>query len=126
MTGHEFTDQGTLRSVAYGRQHGACAACGDGMHLERAHLHHRKRRRDLGHCACNTILLHADCHNIAPGSVHQRPAWARARGLIVPSWEDTRTVPVRTVDGTVWLTCGGTATFTPPEGQPHHTRENQP
>ena len=53
--------------------------------------------------------------NVQPGSIHQEPAWSRGRGLIVPSWEDTRTVPVRTVDGPVWLTCGGTATFTPPD-----------
>ena len=116
MSGHEFTDQGALRRVAYGRQHGACAACGHGMHLERAHLHHRKRRRDLGHCACNTVLLHADCHNIAPASVHQRPTWARARGLIVPSWEDTRSTPIIGRDGRVWATCDGTYTTTPPEG----------
>ena len=116
MSGHEFTDQGALRRVAYGRQHGACAACGHGMHLERAHLHHRKRRRDLGHCACNTVLLHDTCHVVAPQAVHQRPAWARARGLIVPSWEDTRTVPVRTIDGTVWLTCDGTSTPHQPDG----------
>lgn len=116
MSGHEFTDQGHLRAVAYGRQHGACAACGDGLHPDRAHLHHRKRRRDLGHCACNAVLLHDTCHVVAPQAVHQRPTWARARGLIVPSWEDTRSTPIIGRDGRVWATCDGTYTTTPPEG----------
>lgn len=61
--------------------------------------HHRKRRRVGGDSYPNLVLLHSNCHNIAPGSVHQNPALATERGFIVPTWDNERIVPVTLVSG---------------------------
>lgn len=79
---------------------GLCEACG-GVLDGRVHLHHRQRRRDGGHTADNLVALHPECHVVAPQAVHQRPTWARERGLIVPSWANPSTTPLV-------LSCGRT------------------
>lgn len=70
------------------RAAGLCEACGEPFGPASPHLHHRKRRRDGGHVASNLVALHPECHVVAPQAVHQRPAWARAHGLIVSAWSD--------------------------------------
>lgn len=107
---HQFTSPRELHSTARYRQYDTCLACGTGIPSGQGHLHHRVRRRDLGWCACNVVLLHADCHVGAPQAVHQQPDWARARGLIVPSTFDPRLVPIPhqwPYTGDLWLTCDG-------------------
>lgn len=50
---------------------------------------------------------------MGPAAVHDRPEWARERGLIVPSWSDPRDVAVTLVgwpwSGPGFLTCDGIA-----------------
>jgi hypothetical protein len=64
-----------------------------------ADLHHRQRRRGGDHSPANLVALHPACHTVAPEAVHQRPAWARERGLIVRSTEDPATVPLALPSG---------------------------
>lgn len=107
---HQLISAERVRETIWNRQMGVCLACGYGMHPEQMHAHHRLRRRDLGWCPCNVVGLHSDCHVIAPQAVHQRPEWARERGLIVPSWDDPRAVPVEHVvpwPGMLYLLCDG-------------------
>lgn len=91
---HRLLSAAAARETVLERQGGMCASCWTGVRPDEAHAHHRQRRRDLGWCPCNVVILHGDCHVIAPGAVHQRPAWARERGLIVPTWDDPRVVPL--------------------------------
>lgn len=71
--------------LALARCEGLCEACGEPV-WGYVHKHHRLRRRDGLHFASNIVILHPDCHVIAPQAVHQRPVWAKERGLIVPFW----------------------------------------
>lgn len=114
---HLFTTAAKLHPLARERQYGMCLACHGGLRTGEGALHHRVRRRDLGWCACNVVLLHAECHTNAPQAVHQRPEWARARGLIVPSWTDPRGVPVPhqwPYSGDLFLACDGSLGFDAP------------
>ena len=109
---HQRRTPAEAREVAYHRQDGSCWACWTGVRPEEGHLHHRRRRRDLTAdelwCSCVTVLLHPDCHVVAPQSVHQRPEWARSVGLVVPSWGDQRVVPIiGGFVGSVLLDCSG-------------------
>lgn len=113
---HRALTARAVREVIWERQGGACGSCGTGMHPEGMHAHHRTRRRDLGWCPCNIIGLHGDCHVIAPEAVHQRVTWARERGLIVPTWDDPRDVPVLlSFPWAAWsmLTCDGLVQLAP-------------
>ena len=103
-----------LHQLVSARQDNTCAACGAGLPVRFA-VHHRTPRHYLGNCACNLVGLHHSCHNLDARSVHQRPEQSKARGLIVPWWEDTRhrPVPHHTL-GAVWLACDGGYTTTPP------------
>lgn len=114
MSGHVRHTAASARAVVLERQYGTCLACHTGMHPATAHVHHRKRRRDLAAdelwCPCVLVALHPDCHVIAPQAVHQRPAWAVDAGLIVPSHADPRTVPIRhewPYTGELLLACDG-------------------
>lgn len=86
------------RVVVLGRCGGRCEACGHPL-LGLVHLHHRQRRREGNHSPANLVALHPDCHVVAPQAVHQRPTWARQRGLIVPSWETPGDAPLILADG---------------------------
>ena len=108
---HRLLTARQVHAVLWDRQVGTCLACHQGVRPDELHAHHRVRRRDLGWCPCNVVGLHASCHVVAPEAVHQRPAWARDRGLIVPSWADPRRVPVfHQVPWRGWLLldCDGT------------------
>lgn len=107
-----------VREVIWDRQLGTCLACHTGMRPDELHAHHRVRRRDLGWCPCNIVALHSDCHVVAPQAVHQRVTWARERGLIVPTWDDPRLIPVEhrvPWSGLLYLGCDGVAGEDPPE-----------
>lgn len=109
---HQELSARAIRELIYERQYGVCLACHTGMHPDRFHAHHRKRRRDLPGvwCPCWTVALHPDCHVVAPQAVHQRPAWAIGRGLIVPSHADQRAVPIAhewPYTGELLLACDG-------------------
>ena len=80
------------------RSGGLCWWCGKWLGDDVAR-HHRMRRRDGGDSYPQLILLHSNCHNIAPGSVHQNPALATERGFIVPSWGNPRDEPVILCNG---------------------------
>lgn len=66
---------------------GKCWWCGKDLE-GRAARHHRQRRRDGGDRLSNLVLLHPECHNIYPKSVHQNPTEAIDYGFIVPSWAE--------------------------------------
>lgn len=110
---HVLHKPGPLRELVVERQGGVCLACHRG--LAELHLHHRTRRKDLGWCPCNIVGLHPNCHVVAPEAVHQRVTWAREAGLIVPTWDDPREVPVRhrvPWAGDLFLRCDGTVAST--------------
>lgn len=116
---HQLISAGLARETIWQRQCGTCLACHRGMLQDAMHAHHRMRRRDLGWCPCNVVGLHSDCHVIAPGAVHQRVEWARERGLIVPTYDDPRIIPVTHVvpwHGELYLTCDGLVQSDLPEG----------
>jgi hypothetical protein len=76
-----------VQGIVLVRSGGRCEACGE-LLRGRLHMHHRLRRRDGLHVASNLVSLHPDCHVVAPQAVHQRPTWAKERGLIVPFWAE--------------------------------------
>lgn len=84
------------------RSGGKCWWC-DMWLGEDAARHHRMRRREGGDSYSNVILLHSNCHNIAPNSVHQNPTLAIERGFIVPTWDDLRSTAVTMASGQRWF-----------------------
>jgi hypothetical protein len=76
-----------VRQIVWVRSGDRCESCGEPLR-GRVHMHHRLRRRDGLHVASNLVSLHPDCHVVAPQAVHQRPTWAKERGLIVPFWAE--------------------------------------
>lgn len=125
MTEHVATSARHARTVAYERQGGHCLACWAPMTPEVFDAHHRQRRSAFAGptwCSCNIVALHPACHTIAPSSVHQRPEWAKGRGLIVPPWLDPRGVPVEIRwpwTGWVLLDCEGLAVSSEVAHPPH-------
>lgn len=85
---HVFVDAAAARSAAYERQGGYCLRCHSTMSPDRYEAHHRRRRRVLGWCLCNVVALHPRCHTQGPLAVHDHPADAVQRGLIVPTHSD--------------------------------------
>lgn len=75
------------KAVVLARCGGRCEACGRPLN-GRADFHHRQRRREGRHGPSNVVALHPSCHTVAVEAVHQRPTWAKERGLIVSSWAD--------------------------------------
>lgn len=88
-----------VRAVVLARCCGLCEACGDPLGAGPVHMHHRKKRTKRNHLPCNIVALHPTCHVIAPQAVHQRPAWAAERGLIVLAGEDPATKPLQLASG---------------------------
>lgn len=82
------------RAIVLARCAGRCEACGKLLGQSGVDLHHRQRRRSGDHSPANLVALHPTCHTIAPEAVHQRPAWARERGLIVRSTDDPAMTPL--------------------------------
>jgi 5-methylcytosine-specific restriction endonuclease McrA len=92
------------RMVVLARCGGRCEACGREFRDVTPDLHHRQSRARGDHSPANLVALHPKCHTIAPEAVHQRPAWARERGLIVLSTEDPAATPLALPSGRrVWL-----------------------
>lgn len=115
MTEHQFGKPDRLHGLVRERQYGTCLLCHVGIRPGEGHLHHRVRRRVLGWCPCNLVLLHADCHVVAPAAVHQQPARALELGLIVSSHPgDPRPVPIAhqwPYTGQMLLLCDGGLEF---------------
>jgi hypothetical protein len=88
-----------VRRIVLARCKGRCEACGEDLGDGPTHMHHRKRRTRLNHTPDNIVALHPTCHVLAPQAVHQRPTWARERGLIVRSGADPATTPLLLADG---------------------------
>lgn len=113
---HQSLSAAAVRPIVWDRQLGTCAGCHRGLHHEAWHAHHRQSRKHMGWCPCNIVALHPNCHVVAPEAAHQRPAWAREVGLIVPSWADTRERPVLLHvpwSGSLYLWCDGTVSSSP-------------
>lgn len=65
-----------------------CEACG-GFHTDPMALHHRLPRSAGGlDVAENLMHVHRDCHNVAPGSIHQNPDRSYALGHLVRRGHD--------------------------------------
>ena len=86
MTHQELTVP-AIRALVWERQNGLCARCFDPMQADRWEAHHRVRRAVLGWCPCNIVGLHPRCHTQGPLAVHDHPADARDRGLIVSPFD---------------------------------------
>lgn len=78
-----------------------CEACGEAFGAVSPHLHHRRRRGRGGgqHTLDNLVALHPKCHVVAPEAVHQRPEWARSRGLILRANEEPAQTPIVLASG---------------------------
>lgn len=48
--------------------------------------HHRQTREYGDDTLPNLVAVRSDWHVNTPQAIHMRPAWAKERGLIVPSW----------------------------------------
>lgn len=92
-----------VRRVVLARSKGKCEACGNDLGSGPSHMHHRKKRNRLNHTPCNIVVLHPKCHVVAPEAVHQRPAWAVERGLIVRSGGDPAATPLLLPSGQLVL-----------------------
>ncbi len=72
-----------------------CEACGGLIGTRVPALHHRLLRSAGGqHTAENLMLVHSECHNVAPGSIHQNPTRSYRLGHLVHRGQDPATVPV--------------------------------
>lgn len=58
-------------------------------------LHHRLPLSAGGpNTAVNLMLVHGECHNVAPGSIHQNPARSYRLGHLVRRGSDPAAIPV--------------------------------
>lgn len=97
--GRESDVPAATRKIVLQRCGDRCEACGEILGAG-AHLHHRLRRAQANnHSPANLVAVHAKCHVLAPGSIHERPAAARERGLLVRSGFNPADVPVVLPDG---------------------------
>lgn len=89
-----------LRDAIYERAGGLCDCCGQWMDPDAFDAHHRQLRSRGGKDTIgNLVALRHECHMLA----HQHPMRATERGLMVPSWVNPATVPVRRYDGHLYL-----------------------
>jgi hypothetical protein len=102
------TDWAALTEAILARCDGLCEACGLTLPARWTEWdrHHRQTREYGDDTLPNLVGVHSDCHVVAPHAIHQRPAWARSRGLIVPSWS----TPAATG---LWLPDGRLVRLTP-------------
>jgi 5-methylcytosine-specific restriction endonuclease McrA len=106
----ERPDWGSLTEALWARSDGLCESCGLPLpaHESNWHRHHRQRREFGDDTLPNLVALHPECHVLTPWSVHQRPDWAKERGLIVPSWARPESASLELPDGRlVMLTKSG-------------------
>lgn len=91
------------RELLFERTGGVCEWCGRGMRYEDMADHHRKLRGQGGGWELsNQMGTHHACHNVQPGSIHQEPELAKARGAIVSSWQNPAEVEVLLAVGYTW------------------------
>lgn len=91
------------REAMYVRCGGRCEACGGPLERRGFHAHHRSKRRSGDHSLANGVATHPLCHVTAPEAIHQRPAWATERGLIVRSGSKPEETPLRLPNGALVL-----------------------
>jgi hypothetical protein len=100
-----------VRAGVLVRAAGLCEACGGVLPVRGVHLHHRVRRRDGGDTLDNLVALHPLCHVLGPSAVHERPGWARGRGLVVAVGADPAVVPLVLPSGRVVLLDAGSPRY---------------
>lgn len=88
-----------VRVLVLARAAGCCEACGKALGEGPVHLHHRQKRNGRNHTVENLVALHPTCHVVAPEAVHQRPLWAKGRGLILLAHHDPAVEPLTMPDG---------------------------
>lgn len=88
-----------VRAAVLARAAGCCEACGTALGDGPVHMHHRQKRNARNHTVENLVALHPTCHVVAPEAVHQRPAWAKGRGLILLAHHDPAAEPLVMPDG---------------------------
>lgn len=98
-----------LRAALWTRCGAYCEACGARLNPDWWDAHHRLPRSRGGQDdLCTLVALHGGCHTVGPQAVHQRPAWAYGRGLLIRSGGDPAVVPLTLPGGrTVVLTAAG-------------------
>jgi hypothetical protein len=100
-------DWSALTEAILARSDGLCEACGLPLPGEWGawDRHHRKLQSQGGQdVLTNLVGVHSDCHVNQPWSIHMRPTWATAQGLIVPSWvQDPARAPLTLPDGRLVL-----------------------
>lgn len=88
-----------VRVAVLARAAGCCEACGKALGSGPVHLHHRQKRNGRNHTVENLVALHPTCHVVAPEAVHQRPTWAKSRGLILLAHHFPAEEPLTMPDG---------------------------
>lgn len=79
------TDWEALRRDAWARCDGLCEATGLPL-TEPWDMHHRLSKRHGPDELWNLVAVNHLAHVLAPGAIHQRPRWARERGLIISKY----------------------------------------
>jgi hypothetical protein len=108
-----------VRAAVLERAAGLCECCGKTLEGYPTHCHHRIRRNGRNHTLDNLVVLRSICHVITPESVHQRPTWAKSRGLIVPTGMDPATTPLTLPSGKLVLLDPVEPVYLPALGAPY-------
>lgn len=83
-----------VREALYERTKGYCEACGRPMAYDAMAAHHRRQGKRSDWRASNLLGVHHGCHNLAKGSIHDRPKQSYLCGFLVPSDMPTEKYPV--------------------------------
>ncbi|MFC5930875.1 HNH endonuclease [Cryobacterium melibiosiphilum] len=99
----------TARAKLHRRQGAMCPWCGHGLDIEDMHAHHRLLRGQGGTWdLANIVGLHAACHDLQPGSVHQEPAKAYRLGFMIRTKLLTPAqIPIYSAATAGWLLADG-------------------
>lgn len=92
-----------LRQLVFIRAGGRCDCCGTPLDPIAWDAHHRQLRKRGGEDSLENLVALVHGHHMI---VHQHPAEATERGLMVASWDDPAAVPVRRGDGHLYLPAG--------------------
>jgi hypothetical protein len=94
-----MTNWTLIREALYERARGRCEISGLPLGDSWA-AHHRRKKGSGGtrlpdvHSLPNLLALSHQAHNLRRPSAHLDPAWAAARGYMIPWWEVPRLAPV--------------------------------